>query len=76
MELKRFWLIDDWNVNDSLHLNFDDWWKIDTHEIQIVDDIERYNNGSNYTKPTAIYNDTSGTDDRIAEVVSFISEIR
>jgi hypothetical protein len=27
------------------NINFDDWWKIDTHEIQIVDDIERYNNG-------------------------------
>jgi len=43
---------------------------------QVILEVERYDNAGNYAKPTSIYNDTSGTDDRIAEVVSFISEIR
>jgi len=45
----------------------------------VVVEVERYNNASDYTKPTTIYTESgqlSGTDDRIAEVVSFISEIR
>ena len=39
---------DSWDqvVNSKFQkINFDDWWKIDTHKIQVIDEIEKYQKG-------------------------------